>query len=59
MADLLDRLAHPIDVPVLIELDVILVRVPDHLPDPNLLLSQLVAQSQDLLDGDGGIEHHL
>ena len=56
---LLDRLAHPLDVPVLIELSVILVGVPDHLLDPNLLLSQPVAQIQGLLDGDTGIEHHL
>ena len=53
------HLAHPFDVPVLVELGVILVRVLDHLLDPNLLLSQLIAQIQDLLDGDGGIEHHL
>ena len=51
-AHLLDRLAHPLDVPALIELGVILVGVLDHLLDPNLLLAQLVAQVQGLLDGD-------
>ncbi len=58
-AHLIDDLAHPFDVPRLIELGVVLVRVFDDFFDPNLLLSQLVAQIQDLLDGHAGVEHHL
>jgi len=58
-AHLLDDLAHPFDVPGLIELGIVLVRILDDFLDPDLLFSQLVAEIQDLLDGHAGVEHHL
>jgi hypothetical protein len=52
---LLDHLAHPLDVPILVEFAVVLVGVPDHLFDPNLPLAKFVAQVEDFGDGHGGI----
>ena len=58
-ADLVDDLADTVDVPLLVELGVLLVDVPDDLLDADLVLAELVAQAEDLLDRDGGLQHHL
>src|SRR5450631_1157430 len=58
-ANLVDHLADALDVPLLVELCVLFVRVLDDLLDANLLLPQLVAQLEDLLDGDRRVEHDL
>ena len=45
-ADLVDDLAHPLDVPLLVELGVFLVGVLDDVFDPDLELAQLVARDR-------------
>ena len=57
--DLVDHLADAIDVPLLVELGVLLVGVLDDLLDADLLLAQLVAEVEDLLDRDRRVEHGL
>ena len=57
--DLLDRLADAVDVPLLVELGVLLVDVPDDLLDADLLLAQLVGEAEDLLDRDRRVQHDL
>ena len=58
-ADLVDDLAHALDVPLLVELGVLLVGVLDDVLDADLLLAQLVAELEDLLDRDRAVEHDL
>ena len=57
--NLVDDLADALDVPLLIELGVLFVGVLDDLFDADLLLAQLVAELEDLLDRDRRIEHDL
>ncbi len=59
VTNLVDDLADALDVPLLVELGVLLVDVLDDLLDADLLLAQPVADVEDLLDRDRGVQHHL
>ena len=58
-AHLVDDLDDALGVPLLVELGVLLVDVADDLLDADLLLLELVAELEDLLDGDRRVEHDL
>ena len=58
-AHLVDELDDALGVPLLVELGVFFVGVMDDLLDADLLLAELVAELEDLLDGDRRVEHDL
>src|SRR6185312_2275824 len=58
-AHLVDELDDAVGVPLLVELGVFLVDVADDLLDADLGLLELVAELEDLLDGDRRVEHDL
>jgi hypothetical protein len=58
-ADLVYDLADTLDVPLLVERGILLVGILDDLLDADLLLTQLVAQVENLLNRDRGVQHHL
>src|SRR6266498_293582 len=57
--DPLDRLADAVDVPLLVELGILLVDVANDLLDADLPLAQLVGEPEDLLDRNRRVQHHL
>src|SRR5678816_1292393 len=59
LADLVDDLADPVDVELLVELGLVLVDVLDDVLDPDLAAAQPLADLEQLLDGDRAVEHGL